>query len=212
MKIIYLILITSLFGAGLSPNMYKNSPGNESTDKNIMETATFGAGCFWCVEAIFEELEGVDDVISGYAGGKISNPSYSEVCSGMTGHAEVCRIEFDPSVISYDELLEIFWKTHDPTTLNRQGADIGTQYRSVVFYHAEEHKVIAENYKKALNKSGAWHKPVVTEISPAPEFYEAEAYHQDYFKKNLHNSYCQFVIGPKVEKFRAVFGDRVKEQ
>jgi len=178
---------------------------------NSIEVVTFGAGCFWCVEAIFEELEGVNEVVSGYAGGSISNPTYREVCSGLTGHAEVCQISFDPQVISFKELLEVFWQTHDPTTLNRQGADVGTQYRSVIFYHSEEQRELAEKYKKELDFSGAWDDPLVTEISPITKFYKAEDYHQDYFKKNPYESYCQVVIGPKVEKFRKVFPGKVRK-
>lgn len=174
------------------------------------DTATFGNGCFWCTEAIFQNLKGVYSAVSGYSGGHVKNPSYKEVCAGTTGHAEVLQITFDPSVISFEELLEVFWKTHDPTTLNRQGNDIGTQYRSVIFYHNEEQKQLAEKYKKALDESGAWNKPIVTEITAFSKFYPAEDYHQNYF--NLHGSepYCTFVIQPKVEKFRQVFKDKLK--
>lgn len=175
------------------------------------DTATFGAGCFWCVEAVFQELDGVMSVSSGYMGGAVKNPTYKEVCTGQTGHAEVARIIYDPAKISFADLLEVFWKTHDPTTLNRQGADVGTQYRSVIFYHSEEQKTEAESYKKKLDESGAWDKPLVTEISPAEIFYEAEEYHQNYYTQNGDASYCQFVIRPKMDKFRKAFADKLKK-
>lgn len=176
-----------------------------------MDTATFGAGCFWCVEAQFLLLEGVISVESGFEGGHVKNPAYREVCNGTTGHAEVCRIVYNDTIISYDELLAAFWQTHDPTQLNRQGNDIGTQYRSVIFYHNEEQKQLAEKYKEELNKSGAWSKPIVTEISPASTFYKAEDYHQDYYSQNGNESYCQYVIQPKVEKFKKVFEKKLKK-
>ena len=176
-----------------------------------LQQATFGSGCFWCTEAIFENLNGVHSVVSGYAGGKVVNPSYEEVCSGKTGHAEVTQITFDPEVISYDELLGVFWKTHDPTTLNRQGNDAGTQYRSAIFYHNEEQKQLAEKYKVELDKSGAWDKPIVTEISPIKNFFSAEDYHQDYYENNPNQGYCAFVIAPKLEKFKKVFKDKLKK-
>lgn len=175
-----------------------------------MDTATFGAGCFWCVEAQFQLLNGVKTVESGFMGGTVKNPAYKEVCTGMTGHAEVCRIVYDPSVISYEELLAAFWQTHDPTQLNRQGNDVGTQYRSVIFYYNEKQKALAEKYKKELNASGAWDRPIVTEISPAMPFYKAEDYHQNYFNENGEEPYCHFIIQPKVEKFRKVFKDKLK--
>jgi peptide-methionine (S)-S-oxide reductase len=178
-----------------------------------MDTATFANGCFWCTEAIFEELKGVASAVSGYTGGHTENPTYKEVCNGTTGHAECIQITFDPSIISYDELLEVFWKTHDPTTLNRQGNDIGTQYRSAIFYHSEEQKQKAAHYKKELDESGAWSNPIVTEISPFTIFYPAENYHQQYFEVNGDaNPYCQFVIQPKLEKFRKVFADKRKKE
>lgn len=174
------------------------------------DTATFAAGCFWCVEAVFQELKGVNSVTSGYTGGKIKNPSYREVCTGMTGHAEACQIVYDPKVISYAELLEAFWGSHDPTTLNRQGADQGTQYRSAIFYHNDQQKQLAEDYKAKLNSEMAFDKPVVTEISLAGDFYKAEDYHQNYFNENGNAPYCTFVIIPKLEKFRKVFKDKLK--
>jgi peptide-methionine (S)-S-oxide reductase len=173
------------------------------------ETATFGSGCFWCTEAIFQQVEGVIKVESGYSGGKVKNPTYKEVCSGLTGHAEVVRLKYDPELISYDELLEIFWATHDPTTPNQQGADVGTQYRSVVFYHNEEQRQRAEHFKSRLEEERVFDKPIVTEISPAETFYKAEDYHQDYFKLNSNAPYCSFVIKPKLEKFRKVFENKL---
>ncbi len=177
---------------------------------NELSAATFGSGCFWCTEAVFKRIKGVKEVLSGYSGGKVPDPSYETVCRGKTGHAEVCRIVFDPGEISFDELLKIFWRTHDPTTLNRQGNDTGTQYRSVIFYHDNVQKEKAERYKAELNKSGAWKDPVVTEISPLKNFYKAEDYHQDYFEKNPNQGYCAFVIAPKVEKFEKAFKEILK--
>lgn len=173
--------------------------------------ATFGSGCFWCTEAIFQNVDGVLKVESGYAGGKVKKPTYKEVCSGLTGHAEVVQLTYDPNEITYDELLEIFWKTHDPTTLNRQGADVGTQYRSVIFYHDDEQKQLANLYKEKLDKSGAFADPIVTEISPSPEFYKAEDYHQNYYNLNGNAPYCTFVIQPKLEKFKKVFAEKLKQ-
>lgn len=175
-----------------------------------MEKATFGAGCFWCVEAIFQNLEGVEKVESGYAGGQVENPDYREVTSGTTGHAEVVQLTYNPEKVSYEELLEVFWKTHDPTTLNRQGADVGSQYRSAIFYHSEEQKKIAEKYKVKLSESGAWDQPLVTEIAPLTTFYPAEAYHQNYYRSNTQAPYCSFVIQPKLEKFKKAFGKHLK--
>jgi peptide-methionine (S)-S-oxide reductase len=174
------------------------------------DTATFGTGCFWCTEAIFQQLEGVLKVSSGYSGGNVPNPSYEAVCTGTTGHAECIQVVYDPQKISYDELLEVFWQTHDPTTLNRQGNDVGTQYRSVIFYHNAAQKEKAEKYKAELNKSGAWDNPVVTEISPFKEFYVAENYHQDYYNQNGSQPYCYYVIRPKLEKFQKVFKSKLK--
>ena len=173
--------------------------------------ATFGAGCFWCVEAVFQQLEGVVSVESGYAGGTAPNPTYRQVCSGATGHAEVCQIRYDPAKISYDKLLEVFWQTHDPTTLNRQGPDVGTQYRSVVFYHDDQQRAQAEKRKRDLDAAGIWNAPIVTEISPLLKFYKAEDYHQNYFRTNPQERYCQMVIRPKIEKFRKVFQDALKQ-
>jgi peptide methionine sulfoxide reductase msrA/msrB len=174
------------------------------------ELATFGGGCFWCTEAVYQELKGVRSVTSGYSGGKKEKPTYAEVSSGFTGHAEVIQVEYNPQQVSFEELLEVFWKTHDPTTLNQQGADVGTQYRSVVFYHNDKQKKLAEEYKAKLDKSGAFGAPIVTEISPFTKFYPAEQYHQDYYAQNPGQSYCRAVIAPKVEKFRQVFHDKLK--
>ncbi len=182
------------------------------TDKNndTLEIATLGAGCFWCIEAVFQGMKGVKKVISGYTGGDTLNPSYNEICTGTTGHAEVAQITYDPQEVSFSEVLEVFWQTHDPTTLNRQGNDVGTQYRSAVFYHNAEQQRISEEYKTKLDDSGAWPDPIVTEISPLEEFYPAEDHHQDYYKNNPQQPYCVFVVKPKVDKFRKVFGDKLK--
>lgn len=177
-----------------------------------LETATFGAGCFWCVEAVFQRLEGIHAVVSGYSGGHVENPTYRQVCEKNTGHAEVCQITYDPTKISFEELLEVFWKTHDPTTPDRQGNDIGPQYRSAIFYHNEQQKALAEKYKKELDASGAFDDPIVTEIGPFKNFYEAEDYHQNYFNDNPKQGYCAFVIRPKVEKFEQVFKNKLKKR
>lgn len=176
-----------------------------------MDTATFGNGCFWCTEAIFQQLEGVEKVESGYSGGHVENPTYEEVCNKTTGHAEVLRIIYDPMKISFDELLEVFWQTHDPTTLNRQGNDVGPQYRSVIFYHNDEQKQKSEKYKTELDKSGAFDAPIVTAIEPLKNYYPAEEYHQNYYKNNPNQGYCYFVIKPKVDKFKKVFGNKLKK-
>ena len=183
-----------------------------SETNKALTTATLGTGCFWCTEAVFMQLEGVENVKSGYSGGKGENPTYKEVCTGNTGHAECLNIEYDASKISFEDLLEVFWKTHDPTTLNRQGNDVGTQYRSVVFYHNEEEKSIVENQIAELNKSGAWNNPIVTTLEPFITFYPAEDYHDDYFNNNGGNPYCQMVVRPKVEKFEKVFKDKLKQK
>jgi len=186
--------------------------GAKTTTSRTTDTATFGAGCFWCVEAVFQNLKGVESVVSGYSGGTVANPSYEEVCTGTTGHAEACQIAYDPARISYPELLEAFWKSHDPTTLNRQGNDAGTQYRSAIFYHNEEQKKLAGHYKQQLDSSKAFDDPIVTEIVPFKNFYKAEDYHQNYFNKNGSAPYCMFVIRPKLEKFRKAFKDKLKTQ
>lgn len=178
---------------------------------STLDTATFGAGCFWCVEAVFQRLDGVEKVVSGYMGGTVKNPSYKDVCTGTTGHAEVCQITYDPKKVNFVELLEVFWQTHDPTTLNRQGADAGTQYRSAVFYHNAEQKKLAEEYKQKLNAAKIWNDPIVTEITAASTFYKAEDYHQNYFNDNGYQPYCSVVIRPKVEKFEKVFKAKLKK-
>jgi len=179
-------------------------------EKNIQK-ATFGAGCFWCVEAIYEIVKGIEHVESGYSGGHIENPSYREVTSGRTGHAEVARIHFDANVITYEELLEVLWHTHNPTTLNRQGNDVGTQYRSVIFYHNEEQKEIAEASLKKTDESDLWEDPIVTKIQPLENYFVAENYHQNYFENNPNAGYCSFVIAPKVKKFKNEFSYLLKE-
>jgi len=179
-------------------------------NKNL-ELATFGAGCFWCVEAIYQQVDGVEKVVSGYSGGQVKNPSYKEVCTGTTGHAEVCQLSYDPGKVTFDELLEMFWQTHDPTTLNRQGNDVGTQYRSVVFYHNDAQKQLAAEYKEKLNKAGIYSNPIVTEIVPFEIMYMADDSHQNYFNENGAQPYCSIVIQPKVEKFKKVFKDKLKD-
>jgi peptide-methionine (S)-S-oxide reductase len=174
------------------------------------EVATLGGGCFWCLEAVFEELKGVEKVESGYSGGKVDNPSYKQVCSGSTGHAEVIQITFDPSIITFRDLLHVFFSTHDPTTLNRQGADVGTQYRSVIFFHSEDQKTIAEQTIQGLNDQKIFPHPIVTEIAPLTKFYGAEDYHQGYFRNNPYQGYCMAVIHPKVEKLHKYFGKMLK--
>jgi peptide-methionine (S)-S-oxide reductase len=176
-----------------------------------LDTVTLGAGCFWCVEAIFQQLRGVHSVESGYSGGHVKNPTYQDVCTGLTGHAEVCQISYDPSVISFVELLEVFWKTHDPTTLNRQGNDVGPQYRSVILYHNDEQRKLAEQMKSQLDHAGIWKDPIVTEIVPFETFYKAESYHQEYYFQNRSQPYCSMIITPKLEKFRKIFHDKLHE-
>ena len=177
---------------------------------NYLEVATLGGGCFWCLEAVYDNLRGVTDVVSGYAGGRAVNPTYYEVCTGRTGHAEVVQVTFDPSEISYREILEVFFSIHDPTTLNRQGADVGSQYRSAIFYHSPEQKATAEDLIGELGAEKVWNNRIVTEIKPLGDFYPAEEYHQEYFAKHPGEGYCQVVIAPKVAKFRKKYMDRLK--
>ena len=193
-----------------NPTMTEENKATESVSNSAADTATFGAGCFWCVEAVFQEMKGVIKVTSGYSGGSVKNPAYREVCNGTTGHAEVCQIVYNPKEVTYKELLEAFWQTHDPTTLNRQGNDAGTQYRSVIFYHNDGQKQLAEKYKAELDKSGAFERPIVTAIDPFTVFYAAEDYHQNYYDQNGDAPYCQYIIKPKVDKFRKVFHDKLK--
>ncbi len=206
-------LVTGLVSCAEQPNNAKTTSMDNNTTINTSgktDTATFGTGCFWCTEAIFQQVEGVIKVTSGYSGGQNENPTYKEVCTGTTGHAECLNIVYDPAKVTFDELLEIFWQVHDPTTLNRQGADAGTQYRSVVFYHSDEQKAKVEKYKAELDKSGAWDNPIVTTLEPFTKFYAAEDYHQNYYNNNTGEGYCQFVIRPKVEKFQKVFKNKLK--
>jgi peptide-methionine (S)-S-oxide reductase len=203
-------VVKSHDGKAVDQNRTENRSEEFMPDTNKYEVATFGEGCFWCTEALFQRLKGVVKVESGYSGGSVPNPTYEAVCSGRTGHAEVTQITFDPSVISFPRLLEVFWKTHDPTTLNKQGADAGTQYRSVIFYHNDKQKELAESYKKELDAAKIWNDPIVTEISPFKKFYIAEDYHQDYYNRNGNQPYCSFVITPKVEKFKKVFAGLIK--
>lgn len=186
----------------------------ETYMKNIntnTKIATFGSGCFWCSEAIFSRIEGVEKVEPGFAGGDTKNPTYNEVVSGSTGHAEVAQITYNPNIVTFSTLLEVFWKTHDPTTLNRQGGDVGTQYRSVIFFHDKEQEALARDYMKALDTAKIWEDPIVTEIVSFEIFYPAEDYHNDYYENNPTNSYCNFVITPKIEKFEKIFGDKLKK-
>lgn len=185
--------------------------GNQKDNENQLKQATLGAGCFWCVEAVFQQLEGVVAVESGYTGGHTQNPTYKDVCSGNTGHAEVAQITYDPGVISFEEILEVFFKTHDPTTINRQGADVGTQYRSAIFYHDEDQKKVAESYKKTLEEAHVFDQPIVTEIVPLGTYYKAEDYHQNYFNNNASQPYCAYVVRPKVEKTKLLFMEKLKE-
>lgn len=185
----------------------------EPTQKGIkLETATFGGGCFWCTEAIFKRLKGVMHVQVGYAGGKRGNPNYEQVSTGVSGHAESVQLMFDPAIIPYEKLLEIFWHTHNPTTLNQQGADVGTEYRSVIFYHTQEQKQLAEKSRQEIEASGMYKNPIVTEIVPFTNFYPAEQYHQDFYDKNRYAPYCMFVIDPKIQKLLKEFGNEVKEE
>ena len=193
-----------------SPAGEPSAPTPAELPKNL-ETATFGAGCFWCTEAVFQRLKGVHSVVSGYSGGFVKNPTYQQVSSGRTGHAEAVQVTFDPNQISYAELLKVFWKTHDPTTLNRQGPDVGTQYRSVIFYHNEEQRKLAETYRDELDAAKAFRRPIVTQIVAFHEFYRAEDYHQDYYDLHRQLPYCAKVIRPKMDKLEKVFHDKLKD-
>ena len=206
-----IIIICSLYGQFCLAQTKPITKSKTMTEKATLETATFGTGCFWCTEAVFQQLEGVSKVTSGYSGGSVESPTYKQVCTGTTGHAECLKIEYDPTKITFDDLLEVFWQVHDPTTLNRQGNDIGTQYRSVVFYHDAIQKSKVQKYATALNKSGAFANQIVTKLEPFVKFYPAEDYHQNYFNLNGSESYCQFVIKPKVEKFEKVFKNKLKK-
>jgi peptide-methionine (S)-S-oxide reductase len=209
-----LLVLTAFIGLQACAQSNKNNKKEKST-KNIdmtnTETITLGSGCFWCTEAIYQRLEGVVKVTSGYTGGHIENPTYEQVCDKTTGHAEVCQIVYDTTKISLDDILAVFWKTHDPTTPNQQGNDVGPQYRSAVFYHNEHQKEVAEKYKVELTVAKAWDKPIITEITAFTKFYAAESYHQNYFNDNANQGYCRYVIGPKVEKFEKVFKAKLKK-
>ena len=207
-----IVFLTLFVCAACSQKNVQGTTTTKTNKKEIMqnlETATFCAGCFWCIEAVFQDLQGVESVQSGYSNGKTENPTYKEVCSGTTGHAEVLEIKFDPAVITYEELLEILWYAHDPTTLNRQGADVGTQYRSGIYYHNEEQKIAAEKAKVAAQ--AMFEDPIVTEIEAAETFYPAEDYHTDYFKLHGEQPYCSAVIAPKVKKVKTKFADKMKK-
>jgi peptide-methionine (S)-S-oxide reductase len=214
----YIFALAGLVGGALLSGCQQNNSQTQmlasqtyfSFTNMVTDTATFGTGCFWCTEAIFQELNGVHKVTSGYSGGHVVNPTYEQVTSKNTGHAEVVQIVFDPETISFDELLEVFWQVHDPTTLNRQGADVGPQYRSAIFYHNANQKEKAEYYKAELDKSGAFQNAIVTEISPFKQFYTAEGYHQDFYANNPNYGYCTYVIKPKLDKFRKVFAEKLR--
>ncbi len=185
---------------------------NALAHPNDLEIATFGSGCFWCTEAVFQQLKGVQKVVSGYSGGTVENPTYKEICSGTTGHAEVIQVTFDPKMISYTDLLEVFWRTHDPTTQNRQENDVGTQYRSVIFYHSERQRQLAERYRQKIDAARIFSKPLVTEIVPFSTFYPAEDYHQNYYLNHPQQPYCRSMIGPKLEKLRKIFQEKLKTE
>jgi peptide-methionine (S)-S-oxide reductase len=212
--LVFLFLLSALASCGQSDSSKKSKQSNMTTPNTTadIDTITIGGGCFWCLEAIYQRLNGVISVTSGYSGGNIKNPAYREVCMGTTGHAEVVQIVYDRNKISLEDILKVFFKVHDPTTLNRQGNDIGTQYRSVIFYRNEEQKKIAEEMRAGLDSSGAFNAPIVTEISPLNAFYKAEDYHQNYFNENKNtNPYCQYVIVPKLEKFEQYFRNKMKQ-
>jgi peptide-methionine (S)-S-oxide reductase len=214
-KTIHLLMATLFFLTACGQQKIKKEiPSTPLLKSKTMhtETITLGNGCFWCTEAIFQQVKGVNKVTSGYSGGHVENPSYEEVCEKTTGHAEVLQVEFDTTQVTLDEILEIFWQTHDPTTLNQQGNDVGPQYRSVVFYHNKQQKERAEFFKKKLDESGAFGKPIVTAIEPFTNYYAAENYHQDYYNKNGNQPYCNYVIRPKLEKFEKAFKDKMKKQ
>ncbi|HZK97472.1 MAG TPA: peptide-methionine (S)-S-oxide reductase MsrA [Prolixibacteraceae bacterium] len=205
---IYLMGLLATIPSDLKSSMSQNT--NMKMKNTGSKTVVFAGGCFWCTEAIFNELKGVQKVVSGYSGGKIANPTYEQVCTGRTGHAECTQITYDPTQITFAELLEVFWMTHDPTTLNRQGADSGTQYRSAIFYTDEDQKLEAIAYKAKLEKEKIWSAPIVTEITKFEKFYPAENYHQEYYQNNPNQGYCRIVITPKIEKFKKIFADKLK--
>jgi peptide-methionine (S)-S-oxide reductase len=216
-NVLWFILMTAAVVLGIAWAGEREQPGlperstNEMENVGNLQKATFAGGCFWCTEAVFQELKGVYKVTSGYIGGHVANPTYKQVCSGQTGHAEATEILFNPEEISFEELLEVHFKTHDPTTLNRQGADVGTQYRSGIFYHNDQQKAAAESIIAELTRAGVYANPIVTEVTPASQWYPAEDYHQDYYSQNPNQGYCAMVITPKIEKFRKVFADRLRQ-
>jgi peptide-methionine (S)-S-oxide reductase len=205
-----IVLGVAWAGSSAQPGLPERNPQDMESAQNL-QTATLAGGCFWCTEAVFQELKGVYRVTSGYIGGHVPNPTYQQVCTGQTGHAEATQILYNPEEVSFEELLEVHFKTHDPTTLNRQGNDVGTQYRSGIFYHTEEQKKIAEEVIEELTRAGVYSDPIVTEVTAATPWYPAEDYHQDYYSQNPNQGYCAMVITPKVEKFRKVFADRLRQ-
>jgi peptide-methionine (S)-S-oxide reductase len=215
-----LLFSSTLFGISMLSCSQRETPGKtqfiqtgfamSAENHASFDTITFGSGCFWCTEAIFQQVPGVEKVTSGYSGGHVVNPTYEQVCEKNTGHVEVCQLVYDPAKVTVDELLEVFWQTHDPTTMDRQGNDVGPQYRSAVFYHNEDQRKKAEFYKSELDKSGSFDKPIVTVIEPFKNFYPAEDYHQNYYNNNSNQPYCYFVIKPKLEKFQKVFKSKAK--
>lgn len=207
-----LIISTSSCAQNKTKKTKETNKVMNTINTDSLSTAVFGAGCFWCVEAVFQQVNGITKIESGYSNGDVKNPTYREVCDGRTGHAEVCKIWFDSNIVSYETLLSIFWQTHDPTTLNQQGNDRGTQYRSAIYYNNDSQKLAAEKYKIELNKSGAFSNPIVTEIDAVNNYFPAEDYHQNYYNQNSQQSYCQFVIAPKLEKFKKVFGDKFSKK
>lgn len=216
-KLAFLVLMTVLISLGIAWAKEPKAPAQKeretqvTKDKDNLQKATFAGGCFWCTEAVFQQLKGVYKVTSGYTGGQTQNPSYEQICSGDTGHAEAIEISYDPKEITFAELLEVHFKTHDPTSLNRQGNDVGTQYRSSVFYHTPEQKAATEEIISELNAQKVYNDPIVTEVVPESVFYAAEDYHQDYYSNNPRQGYCAMVITPKVEKFRKIFADKIRE-
>jgi peptide-methionine (S)-S-oxide reductase len=214
------LMVASVFAAPEETNMTATDNDKQTGDKPAddkhgedkdLQTVTLGSGCFWCTEAVFQQLKGVKSAVSGYSGGRVVNPTYEQVCGGNTGHAEVIQVTYDPSQLSFTDVLRVFWQTHDPTTPNRQGHDVGTQYRSAIFYHNDAQRKLAEEYKKQLDGSGTFGAPIVTEIVPFEKFYPAEKYHQEYFELNPGQQYCEYVIRPKVEKFRKEFADLLED-
>jgi peptide-methionine (S)-S-oxide reductase len=216
-KLIQRYLLPLAAGVISLTGCYSNAADPKSGDEKVPSekkeaVATLAGGCFWCTEAVFERMEGVNDVISGYIGGHVDNPTYEQVCGKRTGHAEACEIYYDPAVVSYEELLELFFKTHDPTTMDQQGADVGPQYRSIVFYHDEEQKQIVEKYIKKLDDAHEFRRPIVTKVQPATKFWPAEEYHQDYFRLNPNAGYCRAVVAKKVRKAKNLLGDKAKDE